>query len=679
MRYRNPAFVLLLLGALLLAVPTPAHARGGRFSGPSSAAPAPAAPGASEPEEHAPHSPSGCGGSPQTETVPGEVPNASGVPELGGPGRRRAASRPRAPGLDDWIYWYEVNREGFEDLRRGAYVTEGNPLFAMGGAVGRRVGRSERRLDDIELAALRKSVRSVLTSDRDDQWIFTEGAAYIALGKIAATDEDVELITRVLRPDAKTTQYVRESAALGLGQLRRSEKRRQLPATTLDPVRDVLLRVLSDSSYAVRTRAFTALALGLLADQPSATARGGRETARALFQTWFGSDLPDEIQVGVLMGLGLHAPGDLPALAPVALQACVQRGRLKQRSWSPLVRAQAALVLGRLGSKAEASVLAGVLRKPSAASPQLVQAAALAAGVLGQRNADSRASLIDAALTAYAEAREPASRRFALVCAGRLLGLQAADDADPDRAAVRKLHEIAANGPTGERAFGALALGLFIRQVDADVGRAGWQTLRGHATQVLRDGLADRSLDGHGRAAFATALGLARDRASSKSLLEIVRDDDADPDLRAHAALALGLLGEARSGVLPALRDALSDARSDRLRTRTATAIGLLGGGATKHRDATIKLLIAEMKKTRNQYVKGQIAITLARIGDARAVRPLIAMLEGEREPHLNRALACAALGLIGDEERTPVLSAARQDSHYTGGSSVVLEVLDVL
>jgi len=131
--------------------------------------------------------------------------------------------------------------------------------------------------------------------------------------------------------------------------------------------------------------------------------------------------------------------------------------------------------------------------------------------------------------------------------------------------------------------------------------------------------------------------------------------------------------------VLTALRTALGDARSDRLRMHTVTALGLLGGGTAKDRDRTIGILLAQLKQTRNEHVKGQIAITLARIGDARAVRPLIGVLDSAEEPHVNRALACAALGLMGDEERTPVLSAARRDSHYLGGSSVVLEILDVL
>ena len=58
---------------------------------------------------------------------------------------------------------------------------------------------------------------------------------------------------------------------------------------------------------------------------------------------------------------------------------------------------------------------------------------------------------------------------------------------------------------------------------------------------------------------------------------------------------------------------------------------------------------------------------------------PLIRMLKDERESHMTRAMACAALGLLGDEEKTPVLSEARRDAHYMGGTSVVFELLDVL
>ncbi len=682
MRLRTPCFLMLLSCGALLCLPADAFARGGRFSGPAGAQPpaesSPAVPDASDAGTPG-HADGGCPMPGPGAPNPADVPNESGVPKDVVPGRKRPASRAKAPGLDDWIYWYEVNREEYEDLRRGAYVTQDNPLFALGGALGRRAGRAERRLDDAHRKALKAAVRDVLRAKADDHWVFTEGAAYVALGKIASTGEEIELITRALTKDAATPQYLRESAALGLGQLRRSDERRQLPATTLRTVRTVLTRVLQDRKEAVRTRAFAAISLGLLADQPTVAAHGGKASAQTLFDAWWSGGLSDEAQVGALMGLALHTPEDVPTLSRIVLQACVRRGKLKGRSWSALVRSQAALTLGRVGGKGDAALLAQHLRDRGASGPALMQATVIAAGAIGSRLPQARTDLIEAVLAARTAAKDPASRRLALMAVARMQAFEAAGAAEPAPAAARALRQAAAEGSPADRAFSALALSVAVRGIDEGVSNEAWQAQRGRALEVLRKGLAHRGLDGHARAAFATALGIARDRSSAKPLLAALEDVDADPDLRAHAALGLGLLGESRPDVLVALRAACEDARSDQLRMRTVTALGLLGGGSAKDRDRTITLLLEQLKKIRNQKVKGQIAITLARIGDARAVRPLIGVLDGKGEAHLNRAMACAALGLMGDEERTPVLSAARRDSHYLGGSSVVFELLDVL
>ncbi len=705
MRHRTLSTLTLLLCTLLWLVPD-AHARGGR---------APAAPGAPgkpvsdrEPGPVTTPPQGGGGGNP---LPPGHDPNCGAPlpgepadpdrnnpdPPLrgsqgggGSPGgssgagtgsRRGVRAAPKRPGLADWSYWYDANREEFEDLRRAALLTESNPLFALGGVGGDRVGRVSRRLDDPSVHALRTAVAGVLADD-SKHWVYTEGAAYVALGKIATDAAEVERIIKALAKETGATRFVRESAALGLGQLRRTETRRHLAGTTLDRARAALEAALRDDTAAPRTRAFAAVSLGLLSDQPSSDATVGRNTAAVLARLWTTTDLPDDVQVGILVALGLHRPEDIGSLARLSLKSCMLRGTLGSRACSALIRAHAALALARIGSESDAPAFVALLEAKRDRTPVLAQAGAIAAGVYGSRFASMRPSIAKALFDAKSRVKDPGGRAMAVMAVGRLMAADVADGSDTLLRSSKAASALLAgtrDGNPDERSFAALALGLAVRSVDEQVESDKQQDLRVEAIETLRKGFADKSLHGHARAAFATALGLARDDLSRDVLLKALADDGNDPELRAHSALALGLIGRARADVIRAVAEAMKDARSDNLRTRATTALGLLGGGKKEDRERTIDILIEQLRATRNQYVKGQIAITLARIGDARAVKPLVAMLETSAEPHLNRSLACAALGLLGDEERTPVLSEARRDSHYMSGSGVVFDLLDVL
>jgi HEAT repeat protein len=85
------------------------------------------------------------------------------------------------------------------------------------------------------------------------------------------------------------------------------------------------------------------------------------------------------------------------------------------------------------------------------------------------------------------------------------------------------------------------------------------------------------------------------------------------------------------------------------------------------------------MRRATLPYVKGQIAITLGRIGDGRAIPALVHVLQDAQEPHLNRAIACAALGLLGERGLHSTFAPVRWDAMYLSSSALVYDVLDVL
>ena len=264
----------------------------------------------------------------------------------------------------------------------------------------------------------------------------------------------------------------------------------------------------------------------------------------------------------------------------------------------------------------------------------------------------------------------------------RLLAAEVADgghDLMKDAKAGARLLAALKEARAGERAFVALALGVAVgaHRPHRRLGRSG-RASGSTRSRRFAQGL-EKGTDAHLRSAFAVALGLTRRPAERRRTARAPQGRRRGPELRAYAALALGLMGDARQGVVPALTDALASPRSELLRMRAATALGLLGGGGPAEREKVLLTLVTALETTRSQPFKGQIAVTLGRIGDARAVKPLAAILAGDREAHLNRAIACAALGLVGDEAIQPLLAETRADSLYTAGSNVVFELLDLL
>ncbi len=84
-------------------------------------------------------------------------------------------------------------------------------------------------------------------------------------------------------------------------------------------------------------------------------------------------------------------------------------------------------------------------------------------------------------------------------------------------------------------------------------------------------------MDKKTRAAFCTAVGIAKDLKSREPMREILADKNGDKMLRGYAALGLGLIGQSTPEVAKTIADAMRERSSDELRRQTATALGLLG------------------------------------------------------------------------------------------------------
>ncbi len=117
--------------------------------------------------------------------------------------------------------------------------------------------------------------------------------------------------------------------------------------------------------------------------------------------------------------------------------------------------------------------------------------------------------------------------------------------------------------------------------------------------------------------------------------------------------IAVGLLGACGEDAAPELSRVVSDeGESPSVRTTAATAMGSAGGQGVEP--------LLPLLKSRNRELQTAAAESLGRIGDRRAVVPLIALLQHgdnvREEDEAVRLAAVKALGRLGDSRAVPAL-----------------------
>ncbi len=205
-------------------------------------------------------------------------------------------------------------------------------------------------------------------------------------------------------------------------------------------------------------------------------------------------------------------------------------------------------------------------------------------------------------------------------------------------------------------------------------------------------GLTDRYLEEvrgamtwRGRARAATALGLLGEPRALRPLVEAMRDEREDDDVKLACAEALAqlrdpaviaemceLLGDVDEWASPRLAQVLIGFGADAVEPLLATLDGAPGLnarvwaaqilGRLADRRATWPLI--ERLHDRSEQLRLSAANALAGLADARAVPPLIGVIL--RDPVAAvRAQAARALGAIGDESALPLLVASLGDPEY--------------
>jgi HEAT repeat protein len=559
-----------------------------------------------------------------------------------------------------WTWWWEFNKEPLLDLRaraaRGVPETGSDAFFLGRGAVPPAAPSHRPSRETVRARILPALVRALGSSRAPD----VTTAALIALARIG---EDLPAAERTGLADLLRahlddgSQEVAETAAVALGVLGSEAGAPRLAELLLDTPE--ARRALHGARIATRTRAFAAYGLGLIGSE--STMEDVRRYVVHKLALALASDdtASSDLAVACVLALGrvpLQWSGDpldgprerAPALTTREAEIRLLLEVLDDARRPRWVRAHVATALAWLAdpalsgaTEAAREVVAGVLADRLAKSSleiEVRQAAALALGLLGDSDRDPIDQRLRTAL--LAASAESQLRPFATISLGRVLGRAGlgppAHGRDERRELLRRLAR--RDGAAAESA--ALALGLYqhgLRAQGAELDR--------EVQDALLDKLAaSRSPLDEG--AYAIALGLSGDLASSEALLAKLRSSSADAS-RGFAALGLAMVGaHAATGEL---RSIVADATyRPVLLEDGAIALSMLGD-----RDGT-ELLSDRLASSHSLFALASLAKALGRSGDASAVEPLVALLEDASRPDSTRAFAAVALGLVTDQDPFP-------------------------
>ncbi|MFQ5844309.1 MAG: HEAT repeat domain-containing protein [Planctomycetota bacterium] len=336
------------------------------------------------------------------------------------------------------------------------------------------------------------------------------------------------------------------------------------------------------------------------------------------------------------------------------------------------VHACAALALGFAGSPLSGGVLAGVTREHdpkeargyapvSLARLDYVPALPLLQRLLRDRKAmaAARYGAAIAAATLVARSNEEAVA---------LIGQKAQKDHDR---ALRGLLAISLGRIGGREAVRYLAAGLkYAQQSERGyfylaIGLSGSDEAGDLLMAELRKIRNDRD-----RAACALGLGLAGYRKAAPVLRELI-EKETDLYFTPHAMVALGLLDD--RDAIPLVQKILARKRDPALRQEGAVALALL------RRSAAVPELVQLMRDATSTYTRGAVVQALGLVGNETAVDPLIEMYRDPKRKGMERALALAALGRIGDPEPVPLLARLAFNLNYYVVSEAVGELVTIL
>ncbi len=582
----------------------------------------------------------------------------------GGPGRPTVTGGGTAAAIGDeahWSTWWLLHREHYLDLR--AHVRDDGPVS---GTESFYLGRGQ--TDDVRRASLGPGpdqlatdvLPAVLTLLAKDPPAQIAGGALLTAAKTARA---LDTLTRantaaVLREYlAHANRPVAEAAVIALGLLAHEMEAPRLASLLHDEAAGRELLGKRRGEVPLRMRAMAAYALGLLGRHTS------REDVRRYCVHHLARALEEDLsatrdaEVACVLAIGWipladggavvsDDGGDVPPSASRDGQLALLAGILSGDFQHRLPRANAATAFAQLLADLpeerrdawKERVVPDMLRAidSKAREPrEVVQSVVLALGELGDADDDPLDARIRRALRAVPEDLSDRLARNASLVALARIATRPGREPLPSAATTtieRHLLQHLARGRTDARAWAGLALGVLGRGLEREQVNVSADT-----RNALRAAFATASSPTD-EAAYALALGLCRDHTSVDALIENL--GGSDPFLRGRSAVALGLAGDTRA--IEPLRELLRESTSrPELLLAASEALALLAD------KSVVPELTAMLARAGAMASRATAAGCLGRVGDARAVEPLLKTATRANQTDAARAAALAGLGHV--------------------------------
>jgi HEAT repeat protein len=612
----------------------------------------------------------------------GTVPPGAGGASGGGP------STPVGPGgaaVTSWAVWWTFNRDQYLRVKEHIHQADslsGNDDFYLGKGQTRAARDSRPEPEVLQSEVVPALLESLEGTENQD--LIT--ASLMALGKLGLDGPNEESIEGVLRSYlAHSNQEVAETAAVALGLFGRASSSILLEALVSDG--EAGRKAVRRKEVPYRTRAFAAYGIGQLG--ASSERREVRALAvRCLLKNLSRDETPtSDLPTACLLSLGL---------CPLKVTGKWESKRTAPRSVSSLedqvawllnwfedvnhptaIKTHAPGTLARLalagGDEVRAAVAEALLKtlKRRGLERDVERAILIALGRLADSDQDPVDVQVRKRLWESVKAADGPGRALARVSMARILARPG--DGEDSQDAFEKgrawfLKDLA-SGKSTTRAWTGMALGLLSHE----------RTLRGMAVSPEVTRALHSSLKGTRNprdvGALCIAIGLAGDPSSAEVLLETF-NKSADDGLRSSAATGLGLLQamEAREDIASSLKKAQH--RPGLLR-ELATALVMLGDRSA------LPQLVKGLREASNLADQSSHAFAIGRVGDRRAVQPLLLMLTDRSLGETTRAFAAAALGVVAHSSDLPWNALLAMDLQYgqvppslSDGSRGVLDLL---
>lgn len=611
------------------------------------------------PPIRAPGGPVGGGGLPG----PGLSPGGPVLPNPGNPLGPTSNPQQAIEALH-WSHWWNLERDRFlwapERLRQPPVARSGD---------GKLAPRLQLPSDETAMVRVLPILLNALAKEKNGD---IQTATLIALGRIgsrAGAPRRAAIVQAIQSRLTSSVQEISETAVLSLGILGHEGAAETLLAILGDTEEG--RKLMGKERVRTRAQAFAAFGLGLLADQVDSPDLHQR-IALGLMDALESKEMREDIHVASLIALGL-CPVPMTPHVPSAdlrkhrnIESAVSRSG--QLSWlvrrltgpaarlhSSAAQAHGFVALGRLangawtGSRAKAMDALMEAATSKGSDKQMRAAAWIGLGRVATASSEPGDEAVLKGLAKGMLLGQPVERRFAAISLAQAASRVPAEGVPFDGYAVPRKALLLRLGsaPSQDEPWIAMALAINAHALHHAGIPATGNTARALADRLRKE----RGTSQIGAFAIAVALSHVgagkREAELSKSLLMEKFKRTQDPTARGQIVLALGMLGtlEARQE----LQDLLRNSRFEpELLWSSAVALWLLEEPTLT--DILIRTLVdADAASTR-----AAAAAALGRVGDERAVGPLLELIQDEAAPAGARAFGIVGLGILCDDSRRP-------------------------